>query len=98
MAALFSGEDHRNFRAEDDYRAYLISRDPPPIIHHSGAVRLKRLRVHLRRMVQGVDTVLHRLIAALERSKTRRIRNELQLRGIRHAQRNDDTASRRGPK
>jgi hypothetical protein len=98
MAALFSGEDHRNFYAEDDYRAYLISRNPPPIVYHSGAVRLKRLRVHLRRAVQGVDVVLHRLIAALERSKTRRIQRELQLRGIRYAQRNDDAASQRAPK
>jgi hypothetical protein len=98
MAALFSGDDHRNFYAEDDYRAYLISRNPPPIVYHSGSVRLKRLRVHLRRMVHGIDAALHWLIAALERSKTRRIQRELQLRGIRYAQRNDDAASQREPK
>lgn len=98
MAALFSGDDHRDFYAEDDYRAYLISRNPPPIVHHSATVHWKRLRVHLRRMVKGVDAVLHWMIAALERSKTRRIQRELQLRGIRYAQRNDDAASRREPK
>jgi hypothetical protein len=98
MAALFSGDDHRDFYAEDDYRAYLISRNPPPIVHHSATVHWKRLRVHLRRMVKGVDAVLHWMIAALERSKTRRIQRELQLRGIRYAQRNDDAASRRAPK
>ncbi len=97
MAALFSGEDHRNFYAEDDYRAYLISRNPPPIVHHSRTVRLKRLRVHARRMVHGVDSVLHWLIEALARFKTRRIQRELQLRGIRYAQRNDDAASRNPP-
>ncbi|CAN5181428.1 hypothetical protein BH10PSE10_BH10PSE10_28030 [soil metagenome] len=95
MAALFSGEDDRRFYAEDDYRAYLISRNPPPIVHHSGAGRLKRLRVHARRMVHGVDSALHWLIEALARSKTRRIQRELQLRGIRYAQRNDDAASQR---
>jgi hypothetical protein len=98
MAALFSGEENRNFYAEDDYRAYLISRNPPPIVHHSGAMRLKRLRVYARRMVHGVDIVLHWLIAALEKSKTRRIQRELQLRGIRYMQHNDDAASRRQPK
>ena len=98
MATLFSGDDHRDFYAEDDYRAYLISRNPPPIVHHSATVHWKRLRVHLRRMVKGVDAVLHWMIAALERSKTRRIQRELQLRGIRYAQRNDDAASRRAPK
>ena len=98
MAALFSGEDGRRFYAEDDYRAYLISRNPPPIVDHSAGIRWKRLRVHARRMVHGVDSVLHRLIEALARSKTRRIQRELQLRGIRYAQRNDDTASRRQSK
>ncbi len=50
MAALFSGDDNRNFHAEDDYRAYLISRNPPPIVHHSAATHWKRLRVHTRRI------------------------------------------------
>jgi hypothetical protein len=98
MAALFSGEDQRKFYAEDDYRAYLISRNPPPIVHHSAAVRFRRLQVHARRVVNGVDAVLHWLIAALERSKTRRIRRELQIRGIRYPQPGDDTCSSRAQK
>lgn len=98
MAALFSGDENRNVYAEDDYRAYLISRNPPPIVHHSGAVRLKRLQVHARRVVHGVDSALHWLIEALALSKTRRIQRELQLRGIRYAQRNVDDASQRQPK
>jgi hypothetical protein len=98
MATLFSGEENRNVYAEDDYRAYLISRNPPPIVHHCGAVRLKRLQVHVRRVVHGVDAVLHRMIEALARSKTRRIQRELQLRGIRYAQRNDAAASSGQPK
>jgi hypothetical protein len=93
MAALFSGDDNRNFYAEDDYRAYLISRNPPPIVHHSATVHWKRLRVHARHVVNGVDSVLHWMIAALEKSKTRRIQRELQIRGIRYPQRNDDAPS-----
>ncbi len=98
MAALFSGDENRNFYAEDDYRAYLISRNPPPIVHHSATVHWKRLRVYARRAVNGVDAALHWLIAALEKSKTRRIQRELQIRGIRYPQRNDDAPSQRAPK
>jgi hypothetical protein len=93
MAALFTGDDKRNFYAEDDYRAYLISRNPPPIVHHSSTIHWKRLSVHARRVVNLVDFVLHRMVEALARSKTRRIQRELQLRGIRYAQRTDDAPS-----
>jgi hypothetical protein len=93
MAALFSGDENRNFYAEDDYRAYLISRNPPPIVHHSAAVRWKRLRVDARRFMNGVDLALHWMIAALEKSKMRRIQRELQIRGIRYPQRMEDTPS-----
>ncbi|EGP06642.1 hypothetical protein [Afipia clevelandensis] len=78
---------------EDDYRAWLISRNPPPIVHHSCSVRLARLRVRLDRFIQAIDHGLHRMIAALERSKTRRIQRELQLRGIRYSQSTDDGTS-----
>jgi hypothetical protein len=90
MAALFTGDDNRNFYAEDDYRAYLISRNPPPIVHRSGSVYVKRLRVHGRRAVNLVDFILHRMVEALARSKTRRIQRELQLRGIRYPQETHD--------
>ena len=93
MAALFTGDDRRNFYAEDDYRAYLISRNPPPIVYHSGSVYLKRLRVHGRRAVKLVDFVLHHMVEALARSKTRRIQRELQLRGIRYPQETHDEPS-----
>jgi hypothetical protein len=93
MAALFSGDDHRNFYAEDDYRAYLISRNSPPIVHHSATVQWKRLRVHARHVVNGVDAVLHWMTEALAKSRIRRIQRELEIRGIRYPQRNDDASS-----
>ncbi|MBQ8103787.1 MULTISPECIES: hypothetical protein [unclassified Afipia] len=93
MAALFTGDDKRSFYAEDDYRAYLISRNPPPIVHHSAAIHWRRLRVHTRRAVNLVDFVLHRMVEALARSKTRRIQRELQLRGIRYPQETHDEQS-----
>ena len=93
MAALFTGDDKRSFYAEDDYRAYLISRNPPPIVHHSAAIHWRRLRVHTRRAVNLVDFVMHRMVEALARSKTRRIQRELQLRGIRYPQETHDEQS-----
>lgn len=95
MATLFSGDDHRKFLVEDDYRAYLISRNPPPIVHHSASVHWKRLRVYARRVVHGVDSALHWMIAALEKSKTRRIQRELQIRGIRYPQHDDAPSQHR---
>ncbi|WP_458760321.1 hypothetical protein ACSVBT_05840 [Afipia sp. TerB] len=70
---------------EDAYRAWLISRNPPPIVHHSSAVHWKRLLVRLHRASDFIDAVLHRAVAALAAAKTRRIRRELQWRGITYA-------------
>jgi hypothetical protein len=93
MAASLSRNDARESFREDDYRAYLISRNSPPVVHPACGVRLKRWRVRLDRAVNATDRMLHRMIEALARSKTRRIQRELQLRGIRYAQRTDDDPS-----
>jgi hypothetical protein len=93
MAASWLRDDRCETFPEDDYRAYLISRNPPPIVHHSCGVRLRRLQVRLDHTVTAIDHMLHRVIEALARSKTRRIQRELQLRGIRYAQRTDDDPS-----
>lgn len=69
MAILFSGDENCNSYADDDYRAYLISRNPPPIVHHSASVQFKRLQVHARRMVSAVDFVLHWMTEALSRHR-----------------------------
>jgi hypothetical protein len=69
----------------DAYRAWLISRNPPSIVHHSSAILWRRMFVRAHRMVAGVDTFLHRMIEMLAAAKVRRIRRELQLRGITYA-------------
>ncbi len=93
-ASWIRNQKHQTFPA-DDYRAWLISRNSPPIVHHSCGVRLARLRVLFDRLVQAVDHGLHRVIAALERSKSRRIQRELQWRGIRYSRPMDDDTSPR---
>lgn len=84
MASFYSDNRQGNL-AEDAYRAWLISRNSPPIVHRSSAILWKRMFVHAHRMVGRVDVVLHRAIEMLAAAKVRRIRRELQLRGITYA-------------
>lgn len=93
-ASWIRNHRHESF-PDDDYRAWLISRNPPPIVRRSCGVRFARLQIRFDRFVKAVDRGLHRMIEALERSKIRRIQRELQLRGIRYAQRMDDDTSSR---
>jgi len=47
-----SGADRfRDLAVDDAYRSWLISRNQPPIVYHSGEMQWKRLRVLARRVV-----------------------------------------------
>ena len=51
MSVLFSGVDETPAPLDEEaYRAWLISRQQSPIVHHSGAMHLKRLRVLARKI------------------------------------------------
>ena len=59
-----SGADRfRDLAGDDAYRAWLISRNPPPIVYHSGEMQWKRLRV-LARRVMGLIASQHLAVAA----------------------------------
>jgi len=81
MASFDSG-NRLGALTEDAYRAWLITRNPPPIARHSSAARWKRMFVRAHRMTDRIDAVLHRAIEILAAAKARRIRRELQLRGL----------------
>ena len=66
----------------DDYRAYLIRRNAPLIVHHSVGQQFKRLRVTSRRFVRAVGDVLHRGVLTIQAAKMRRIERELRMHGI----------------
>jgi hypothetical protein len=78
MGNIFSGLG--KYRVLDDgeaYRSYLISRSQPPIVYHSGAMQLKRLRVvgrHARSHIKRFLSFLHNAMVA---AKMRRIQREL---------------------
>jgi hypothetical protein len=61
----------------DAYRAYLISRSPPPIVYHSGAMHLKRLRVLARKISSSVSAALTMIHQAIVAAKLRRVQREL---------------------
>jgi hypothetical protein len=51
MALLYTRDDAlHDLNGDDAYRAYLIGRNAPPIVYHSGEMQWKRLRVLARRI------------------------------------------------
>lgn len=65
-----SADRFRDLAGDDAYRAWLISRNQPPIVYHSGEMQWKRLRV-LARRVMGFIASQHLAVAA---SRARRLR------------------------
>jgi hypothetical protein len=78
MGVLFSGVDKNRAPGDEDaYRAWLISRRQSSIVHHSGEMQLKRLRVLARKIRTHVGAALTMIHQAIVAAKMRRIRREL---------------------
>jgi hypothetical protein len=78
MSVLFSEVDKTHApRDEDAYRTWLISRQQSPIVYHSGAIHLKRLRVLARKIKSHVRAALTTIHQAIVAAKMQRIRREL---------------------
>jgi hypothetical protein len=78
MSLLFSGLDDTPAPLDEEaYRAWLISRAQPPIVYHSGAMHLKRLRVLARKINSHVRAALTTIHQAIVAAKMRRIQREL---------------------
>jgi hypothetical protein len=72
--------------ADSAYRAWLISRNQAPIIHHSPDMQWKRLRVAMRRMRNDIRSFFAAIHMALVADKMRRARHELARIGMRHVE------------
>jgi hypothetical protein len=82
MSVLFSGVDDTPAPLDEEaYRAWLISRQQSPIVYHSGAMHLKRLRVLAREINSHVRTALTTMHQAVVAAKMRRVRRELMFHG-----------------
>jgi hypothetical protein len=78
MAMLHSHQDRICDRPGGDaYRSYLISRNPPPIVYHSGDMHLKRLRVLARKVRNRASAALAFVHKAIIAAKMRRVQREL---------------------
>jgi hypothetical protein len=78
MNVLFSGVDDTPAPLDEEaYRAWLISRAQSPIMYHSGAMHLKRLRVLARKIDSHVRAALTTIHQAIIAAKIRRIQREL---------------------
>lgn len=66
MAASWIRNDRHESFSEDDYRAWLISRNSPPIVYHSCGVRLARMQVRFDRFVKTLNRGLHRMMGAMK--------------------------------
>jgi hypothetical protein len=82
MGVVFPGMDKTGFPLDEEaYRAWLVSRQQAPIVHHSRAMHLKRLRVLARKISGHVRAGLSTFHQAIVAAKMRRIRRELLLHG-----------------
>jgi hypothetical protein len=78
MSILFSGVDDTPAPLDEEaYRAWLISWAQPPIVYHSGAMHLKRLRVLARKINSHVRAALTMIHQAIIAAKLRRVEREL---------------------
>ena len=82
MAILHSGAGKYRELNDDDYRAYLITRNQEPIVYHSHDVQFKRLQVHVRSALNCIDRFLHWMSETIIKSKHQKLQRELMMRGV----------------
>jgi hypothetical protein len=87
MTMLHSHQDRvRDRIGGDAYRSYLISRNQPPIVYHSGEMHLKRLRVLARKVRNRASAAFAFIHKAIIAAKMRRIQRELMFHAGSHEQ------------
>ncbi|CAN5539498.1 hypothetical protein BH11PSE4_BH11PSE4_31480 [soil metagenome] len=74
----------RDLTSDDAYRSWLISRNQGPIVHHSGEMHWKRLRVLARVTRNRIKRFFAAIHVALVADKMRRVQRELSWRGVRY--------------
>lgn len=82
MAILHSGAGKYSEIGDDDYRAYLITRNQEPIVYHSQDILFKRLQVHVRSALSRIDRFLYWIGETIIKSQHRRLQREMMMRGI----------------
>jgi hypothetical protein len=95
MTYLLGGEEkHRDLVYDDDYRAYLITRNNPEGAYRFGRSYGKRDLVRVRSALRRINGYLKNLIAAIADSKVRRMQLGIELRGVHCDRPSDDRVTR----
>jgi hypothetical protein len=85
MTMFYSRENqYHDLTGDDAYRSWLISRNQPPIVYHSGEMHWNRLRVLARSTLNHIKGFFAAIRVALVADKMRRVQRELALRGVRY--------------
>jgi hypothetical protein len=92
---LTRDEKYPDLTYDDDYRSYLNTRRDEPGDYRFGRTQGKRIRVHARIALRRVNGYFKTMIAAIAKSKLRRMARELELRGIRYDRSNNDGTARK---
>jgi hypothetical protein len=84
MAHLLTGDDKfPDLTYDDACRSYLITRSDTADDYRFARTQGKRSRVHVRSALRRVNGHLKNMIEAIANSKMRRMKRELELRGVR---------------
>lgn len=86
-----------DFSADSAYRAWLISRNDAPIVHHSGHIQWRRLRVCIRQIWKHIRGTVAAVHMALVADKMRRARRELARVDMRHMRSTTQPPGRTAP-
>jgi hypothetical protein len=82
MTMFFTRDSElHDLAADDAYGAWLISRNAPPIVHHSAGMRWKRLAVAARLTRNQIGGFFAAIRVALVANKMRRAQREVTLQG-----------------
>ena len=88
-----SDDDYCDLTRDDAYRTYLVTRtESPRRFSRAGG---KRAGVHARRALRRINGVFKNMIEAIANSKLRRMKRELELRGIRYDREKHNWVSRK---
>jgi hypothetical protein len=84
MSRLITGdENHRDLTPKDAYRSHLVTRSVSSDEYRFGGMNGKRDRVRARSALRRVNGYFRTMIERIANAKLRRMKRELELRGIR---------------
>jgi hypothetical protein len=92
---LTNDDEYRDLLYGDDHRSYVMVRSKSPDGCKLGRIPGKRVRIHARSALRRVSGYFGTVIEAIANARVRRMEHELELRGIRFDQTNNNGVARK---